>query len=456
MGSAFRGIVARHWVLLTLLAAAGLYAPEPTAREDAAPPRPNILFILADDLGYGDIGANGNALIDTPNIDTLADAGVRLSSFYAPANVCTPSRAGFLTGRYPVRMGLAKGVIRPHSEHGLGADETTLASVLQSAGYRTAMVGKWHLGNRPPHWPTTHGFDSFLGVPYSNDMSPFPLYEGERIIEEEVEQSTLTERYTDAAVAVIEAQDDRPFFLYLAHTFPHIPLAAGPPFRGRSEAGLYGDTVETIDWSLGRILEALGRTGQRDNTLILFSSDNGPWFEGAAGGARDRKGSSWEGAYRVPFIASWPAGLPGGRHSSEPVSGLDLLPTLAHLAGASVDGLALDGRDIWPVLSEGGESPHEYLLFFNEDQIAAVRSGAWRLVLRSYYKSYDVPHATLGYPLLFDLARDPGEQYSMAPDQPAVVARLLAIVERERERLAVPPPPPFPPPPAGSKEPPAG
>ena len=435
---------ARRCGLFNLLALAILYPAAAGASGAMSAPKPNIVFILADDLGYGDIGANGNDLIKTPHIDSLAHEGVRLTSFYAPANVCTPSRAGFLTGRQPIRMGLARGVIRPQSAHGLPEGETTLASLLGDAGYRTAMVGKWHLGNRPPHWPTTHGFDHFLGVPYSNDMKPFPLYENEDVIENTIDQRTLTERYTDAAVAVIRAQDDRPFFLYLAHTFPHIPLFAAPPHRGKSAAGLYGDTVETLDWSLGRIIDALEKSGKRENTLILFSSDNGPWFEGSAGPARDRKGGSWDGAYRVPFIAHWPAGLPGGRSSGEPVSGLDILPTLARLAGVSTSNLSLDGKDIWPVLSNGAESPHDYLLFFNEDQIAAIRSGRWRLVLRSYYKSYSIPLAEYDYPLLFDLSRDPGEQYSLAPDQPAVVARLLGIVEQERERLAVPPAPPFP------------
>ncbi|MFN2289191.1 MAG: sulfatase [Chromatocurvus sp.] len=412
---------------------------------DTAAPRPNIVFILADDLGYGDIGANGSTLISTPNIDALASEGARLTSFYAPANVCTPSRAGFLTGRQPVRMGLAKDVIRPGSSHGLPATETTLATLLRGAGYRTAMIGKWHLGNQAPHWPTSHGFDEFLGVPYSNDMSPFPLYRDEEVIEASVDQTTLTARYTEEAVALIEESGDRPFFLYFAHTFPHIPLFSGPPFRGQSGAGLYGDTVETIDWSVGQLIDALERSGQRDNTLIVFTSDNGPWFEGSAGVSRDRKGGTWDGAYRVPFVAYWPSGLPRGQLSDEPVSGLDLLPTLARLAGAETDHLTLDGRDIWPVLSQGAPTPHDELLFFNEDQIAAVRSGDWRLVLRGYYKIYEVPLGDRGYPLLFNLASDPGENYSLAPDQPDEVARLLAIVAQARKQLAVPPPPPFPP-----------
>ncbi|HEY7775261.1 MAG TPA: sulfatase, partial [Kineobactrum sp.] len=274
--------------------------------------RPNIILILTDDLGYGDIGANGADMIATPNIDRLAREGVRLTSYYAPANVCTPSRAGMLTGRQPIRMGLAAGVLFPRSKNGLPQAELTLPEMLATVGYRTAMVGKWHLGNTPEHWPTAHGFERFFGVPYSNDMSPFPLYEGDRVIEPEADQSRLTERYTDTAIEIIEAAGDQPFFLYLAHTFPHIPLFAAPPFRGQSEAGLYGDTVETIDWSTGRILQALRENGLDDNTLVIFTSDNGPWFEGSAGESRDRKGGTWDGAYRVPFVARWPAGLPAG------------------------------------------------------------------------------------------------------------------------------------------------
>lgn len=403
--------------------------------------RPNIIFILTDDLGYGDIGVNGATMIATPELDRMAAEGVRLTSFYAPANVCTPSRAGFLTGRYPIRMGLAAGVIFPQSTHGLPQDEVTLPELLKTRGYSTAMIGKWHLGHTPEHWPTEHGFDSFFGVPYSNDMNPFPLYDGTAEIEAQAEQATLTGRYTAAAVDVIEASGERPFFLYLAHTFPHIPLFASDAFRGQSEAGLYGDTVEEIDWSLGQIRDALERTDKADETLIIFTSDNGPWFEGSSGGSRERKGTTWEGAYRVPFIAWWPGVLPAGTEHDAPVSGLDLFPTLARLAGVEPGvepGVELDGADIWPVLAAGAPSPHEQLLFFNEDQIAAIRVGDWRLVVESYYKTYRVPLDGFDYPLLFDLSRDPGESYNLAQKEEAVAADLLARIETAREALGVP------------------
>ncbi len=414
-----------------------------TAADDAPP---NIIFVLTDDLGYGDLGVYGSTMISTPNLDALAEQGLKLTSYYAPANVCTPSRAALLTGRQPIRMGLAAGVIRPESTHGLPQSETTLATLLRNHGYRTAMIGKWHLGHTPEHWPTAHGFDRFYGVPYSNDMTPFPLYDGDEVIEEPADQARLTERYTDATIAFIEEAGDAPFFVYLAHTFPHIPLFAAEPFRGRSDAGLYGDTVETIDWSMGRIVQALEEAGIADNTLIMFTSDNGPWFEGSSGASRERKGATWEGAYRVPFIAYWPAGLPANRVIDAAVTGLDMFPTLARVAGVSVpEELELDGADIWSVLSEGADTPHEEILFFNEDQIAAIRMGDWRLVVRSYYKTWDVPLATAGYPLLFDLARDPGENYSMAPDEPERVERMLRAIEAANERFEVPEPPPFPP-----------
>ncbi len=403
---------------------------------------PNVILVLTDDLGYGDIGANGSTVIQTPVLDRLAAEGVRLTSFYAAANVCTPSRAGLLTGRYPVRMGLANGVVLPQSTHGLPPSEITLAELLRGSGYRTAMIGKWHLGHLPEFWPTEHGFDTFFGVRYSNDMEPFGLYDQSALIEEPVDQTSLTRRYTERAVDVIEQEGEAPFFLYLAHTFPHIPLFSEPPFEGASAAGAYGDTVETIDWSMGEIVKALQRTGQTENTLIIFTSDNGPWFEGSSGNSRDRKGGTWEGGYRVPFIAWWPGTLPAGSVNDAPVSALDILPTVAGLVGAETGSepvTEIDGRDIWPVLHRGAPSPHDYLLFFDEDQIAAVRSGDWRLVLRSYYKTYNVPLDIFSYPLLFNLSTDPAEAYSLTDREPDEVKRLHAIVDREINLLGIVP-----------------
>jgi uncharacterized sulfatase len=428
-------------LLCVLLFTVGPVAAQDT--EERPGDRPNIVLIVADDLGYGDIGAYGADLIDTPNLDRLAENGIRLLDFYTAANVCTPSRAGLLTGRQPIRMGLAAGVIFPNSDHGLPPAERTLPEILSQAGYHTAMIGKWHLGHQPVYWPTNQGFDSFYGVPYSNDMSPFPLYRGEEVIEQEAEQATLTRRYTEEAVQVIEEAGDQPFFLYLAHTFPHIPLHASPEFRGRSQAGLYGDTVEEIDWSTGEILDALTQHEIADRTIIIVTSDNGPWFEGSSAALRDRKGGSWDGGYRVPFLATWPGVIPAGSVSEGVITGLDLLPTLLRLAGIETPaGLELDGQDVSALLAGESAAPDRTVFFFNEDQIVGARSGSWRLVTQTTYKTYDIPLAALGYPLLFDLRLDPQQRYNLGPDHPNVVQGLLEEIAAARKTFGVKEPSP--------------
>ena len=412
--------------------------------QDRDAKKPNIILILTDDMGYGDIGVYGARMIDTPHLDRMAKEGVRLTDFYASGNICTPSRAGLMTGRYAIRSGLAKNVIMPASTHGLPPEEITIAEMLKGAGYDTLMIGKWHLGHQPEHWPTRHGFDAFFGVPYSNDMQPFALYEGEDKIEEPVEQATLTERYTARAVETINAAGDRPFFIYLAHTFPHIPLYASEQFRGRSQASLYGDVVETLDWSLGEIIAALKERGVDRETLVIFTSDNGPWFEGASGALRARKGSSWEGGFRVPMIARWPGRLPKNRVIAEPAVNTDFAPTLAALAGAALPAdRPIDGKDIWPMLKDGAPTPHEDIFFFNNDQIVGVRRGKWKFVIQDYYRTFDVPLAQFQYPLLFDLERDPGETYSFAPDHPDIVEALTARIAEAREEFGAPAPAPF-------------
>jgi arylsulfatase A len=424
-------------VRLLLAAIAGVWLAT-AAAPAAAATRPNVVVILADDLGYGDVGAYGSRAIRTPAIDRMAREGARLTSFFASANVCTPSRAGLLTGRYAARSGLAVGVIHAHSTYGLPESEVTIAEMLRAAGYRTAMLGKWHLGSKANYWPTAHGFDSFWGVPWSNDMSPLPLYRGTAILEEPLVQETFAERLVAEARAVIEAESDQPFFLYVSHIAPHVPLRPGTRFRGKSKAGLYGDFVEEMDWTTGEILAALRRAGKDRDTLVILTSDNGPWFEGSSGPLRDRKGSTFEGGFGVPFVARWPCAIPRGLVSDQMAMNIDLLPTIAAATGAAVPAdRPIDGRNILPLLTERGQaSPHERLLFFSNAAIAAVRTQDWRLVVRSFYATVDVPFEALGYRLLFDMRADRGETVSVWHLFPAVAARLEAMLSAARAEFA--------------------
>lgn len=403
--------------------------------------RPNIIVIMADDLGYGDLGVYGASLINTPHLDRLSREGIRLDSFYASANTCTPSRGGLLTGRYPIRLDLVSDVARPTNNIGLSPDEITIGGALQALGYRTALIGKWHLGHQPERSPLKNGFDEFYGLLHSNDMHPLELYRNEQVIEDPVEQTTLTERYTTEAVRFIEDNQEKPFFLFLPHTMPHTPLFVSERFAGQSDAGLYGDVVETIDWSTGEILGTLERLGLDENTLVIFTSDNGPWFEGSSGPFRDRKGVAWEGGLRVPFIARWPGVIPAGQVSAEAVMNIDLFPTLVQLAGGELPAdRVIDGKDIMPVLRGGAASPHEALFLFQNDRIAGVRSGKWKLVVESNYlsvvTSFDNPDSYYGPDgLLFDLERDPAETYSYTRENPDVVARLRSYLEQARSNL---------------------
>lgn len=418
--------------LATLAAGFVAQAATPT------PARPNIIVILADDLGYGDVGAFGARAIRTPHIDRMARDGAKLTSFFASANVCTPSRAGLLTGRYAARSGLAVGVLHAHSTYGLPESEITIPEMLRQAGYRTAMLGKWHLGSRANYWPTNHGFENFWGVPWSSDMNPLPLYRGTTILEEPLVQETFAERLVAEARAVIEAPGEQPFFLYVSHIAPHVPLRPGPRFRGRSQAGLYGDFVEEMDWTTGEILAALKRAGKDRNTLVILTSDNGPWFEGSSGPLRDRKGSTFEGGFGVPFVARWPAAIPRGLVSDQMAMNIDLLPTIAAAAGVAppVD-RPIDGQNILPLLTRrGAETPHERLLFFSNAAIAAVRTQDWRLVVRSFYATIDVPFEVLGYRLLFDMRADRGESVSVWHLFPAVAVRLEAMLTAARAEFA--------------------
>jgi len=416
-----------------------------SAQDESAPERPNFIVIFNDDLGYGDVGLSGSPLIQTPHIDQMEEEGVKLLHHYSSANVCTPARAGLLTWRYPIRTGLAHGVLFPDDKHGLPGEEVTLAEALKEEGYRNGIVGKWHLGAPGVSWPTGNGFDYFYGLPYSNDMRPLALYRNEEAIEEPVNQSTLTRRYTEEAVRFIEEEAEEPFFLYLAHSMPHVPLHASEPFQGRSKAGLYGDVIEEIDWSVGEILSALERMEVDEETLVIFTSDNGPWYEGSSGELRARKGAaSWEGGQGVPFIARWPGQIPPGVASGAITMNFDIFPTLIELAGGQLPGdRAIDGENIWPVLQGSEQSPHEYLYFFNNEQITAVRSQRWKFVVRSHYRGglSRLEGQLSGRPhyyhpgLLFDLERNPAEQYSYTRDEPDVVDEMTERLEKGRKEL---------------------
>jgi uncharacterized sulfatase len=383
----------------------------------------------------------GNTRIRTPNIDELARRGVMLTQHYASGNVCTPSRAGLMTGRYPIRSGLAALSAPNQPGWGLPGDEYTLAELLRDAGYATYMIGKWGLGEMPGSSPLRHGFDGFLGVPNSNDMPGFALYDGETLIDGDFDQSTITERYTAAAEAFIaDKAQTRPFFLYLAHTFPHIPLYASPAFAGKSAAGRYGDVVEELDASLGRIVTALQQAGVLQDTLIIFTSDNGPFFEGDPGPAHGGKGSTWDGGFRVPFIASWPAGLPGGRVSDKISMNIDVLPTLAELAGTNRSSLPPDGASLLQLLQGNDAVVHDHLLYFAGEELVGIREQQWKLVTHGFFRRSFVAFEKLDrldgftepYTLLFDMVGDPDERYSLADREPGVVSRMHQAITAAR------------------------
>ncbi len=396
----------------------------PAQASDAKRP-PNIIFIFTDDLGYGDISPYGSR-IDTPNLARMAEEGVKLNHFYA-SPVCSTSRAALLTGRYGVRSGVP-GVLQPWDRYGMSMSETTVADMLKARGYRTMCVGKWHLG-LGQYLPTRRGFDDYYGIPYSNDQDPSILMHGTQIVEQPVDQDTITKRYTQTSINFIEESKDQPFFLYLAHTFPHSPPAASRQFQGKSGLGLYGDSVMEIDWSTGQIFETLRNLGLDENTLVIFSSDNGPWFQGRPGSLRGRKGDTFEGGVRVPFLARFPGVLPKGKTIDSMASTLDMLPTFAGLAGAALPDNPLDGVDILPVLSGATESvPRPLYLYFHEWDLQCARMGKWKIhVARGNAASYGPTPAVgrmnlrLMFPELYDMELDPDESYNVAQENQRVV-----------------------------------
>ncbi len=426
--------------------------------------KPNIIIILADDLGYGDLGCYGHPTIRTPHLDRMAAEGMRFTDFYSAAEVCTPSRAALLTGRYAVRSGMANDryrVLRNRSTGHLPAGEVTLPEALKERGYATGMVGKWHLGVwsiDPAGHPRRHGFDSFLGLPHSNDMDPTPdaprgapgrpdqslawwnspLYRNEEIVAQPSDQTQLTRLYTEEAQRFIREQKRRPFLLYVAHSFPHVPLFASERFRGQSRRGLYGDVVEELDWSVGQILETLRKEKLADKTLVVFTSDNGPWLimnqqGGSAGLLREGKGCTWDGGMRVPAIAWWPGKIKPGSVNPSLTTMLDLFPTSLKLAGGAIPSdRVIDGQDVGANWISAAPAAVRAFYFYRGARVFAVRKGQWKLHLLTQ-KGYGQPNPEAhDPPLLFDLHADPGETFNVAASHPEIVADLLKEIEAHR------------------------
>lgn len=434
-------------ILLTALFLANASTDSALADEQEGPP--NVIIIFCDDLGYGDLGCFGHPTIRTPNLDRMAAEGMKFTQFYAGACVCTPSRAALLTGRLPIRSGMCsdrRRVLFPDSQGGIQADEITLAEIFRAAGYATGCVGKWHLGHLPPFLPTNHGFDSYFGIPYSNDMdrSHLPLLRNEEIIEQPVNQSTITQRYTDEAVQFIESNHDQPFFLYFPHTFPHTPLFAGEAHLETSSRGLYGDVVEELDASVGRVLDTLREKDLTENTLVFFTSDNGPWLNrkahgGSAGLLRGGKGSTWEGGMREPTLAWWPGTIEAGSVSQQVASTMDIFATACAILGQALpDDRLYDSHDLTPVLTSEGPTTREALFYYRGTRLMAVRQGPWKAhyITQAGYGSAAEEHDP---PLLFHLEIDPGEQWNVADQHAEVLDQIQEVIETHRADLDPPP-----------------
>jgi len=446
--------------------------------------KPNIVLILADDLGYTDLGCFGSKTIRTPNLDGMAAAGTRFTSFYVTQAVCSASRSALMSGSYPNRVSM-QGALNHTSREGIHPDDPLLPEMLKAQGYVCGALGKWHLGTTAMFSPLKHGFDEFWGIPYSNDnskyhpslaseMPPLPLYEDAKVIETDPDQSQFTRRITEKAVSFIRRHEQRPFFLYVPHIMPHVPIFASDRFKGKSPHGLYADVVEELDWSVGMILAALQQAGIAEKTLVLFFSDNGPFLSygnhaGSAQPLREGKLTSYEGGVRVPFIARWPGKVPSGRVCDEPLTEMDLLPTFTQWLGAPPSPNKIDGKDVGDLLlgKEGAKSPHEAIAFYAGNELQAVRSGPWKLHFAHPYRTpHDVPGrdgkpsnwenmkpvaitqsgiagiaSRHGYKVaqqelaLYHLQEDPAESKDVSAANPEVVERLKKLAEPFRTQL---------------------
>ena len=431
--------------------------------------KPNVVIIFVDDLGYGDLGVYGHPTMRTPNLDRMAQEGMKFTQFYSASSVCTPSRAALLTGRLPVRSGMtsdARRVLFPDSKYGIPAEEITMAEALKEQGYATAAVGKWHLGHLPAYLPTNNGFDSYYGIPYSNDMDRVvggewrsifwepepefwnvPLMRDEEIIERPADQYTITRRYTEESVKFIRENKSEPFFLYLAHSLPHTPLFTDEAFHDVSRRGLYGDVIEEIDWSVGQIMYTLLAEGIAENTLVFFTSDNGPWLVfdthgGSSGLLRGGKGMTWEGGMREPGLAWWPGTIPANSVNMEVTSTMDLFPTVLTMAGADIpDDRIIDGENLLPLLKgDSKEAVRDVYFFYRGTKIYAVRKGSFKAHFMTEWEySQDNEYTEHDPPLLFNLDHDPSEKYNIAEDHPDVIEEIKQAVAAHKANMVARP-----------------
>ena len=409
--------------------------------------KPNIVYIFADDLGYGDLSCYGAKDINTPNIDQIAKQGIKFTEFYSASSVCSPSRAALLTGRYPQRMGINT-VFFPESFTGIPDKEMTIPEILKEKGYATGIVGKWHLGHHSKYLPLQHGFDEYFGIPYSNDMESIVYMRGNEVESYKVKQQYITKTYTKEVQKFITKNKDNSFFLYIAHSMPHVPLYASEEFIGTSKRGLYGDVVQELDWSVGQILKSLREHGILENTLIVFSSDNGPWLAmkedgGSAGDLREGKTFTFDGGMKVPTVAMWKNRIPQGIINTEVASQMDWFPTIANITGSSIPkGLVIDGLDISKVLTDKGNRKNSDLLFLDGKQLQGYRSGQWKVKLPykgfrgNKWKQFVKAHDTL----LFNLNTDPGEKNNLFEKYPEKAKEILKeMIEKYQDMGKLPP-----------------